>query len=329
MSVPTVQQYRSQLSKELHAPYRGKFPKLRVTSAGPNDIWAIDLCDFQNVTSSNDNYRYGFVTVDVYSRYAWVVPLRSKTASETLGALSRVIAESSGKPRAIWCDSGGEFLNKSWKAFCKKHSIEIYTTYGDSKSVIAERFNRTLKTTIHKRFTEYATNSWIDMLPEVLELYNNRRHRSIGTAPAEQYKSVPKEVEHKPLAKSDRRKPKYDIGSYVRIHRSKRVFEKGYSPNWSEEVFIVSSVKVPDDGSPMSYYLIDKLGEPIGGMFYEGDLQGVKYPNLHFVDAVLKTRKVRGKSEAFVSWVGLPEKFNQWIPQSDIRTSIPKKVVAQ
>ena len=191
------------------------------------------------------------------------------------------------KPAKMWVDEGGEFYNKRLTQYLKKEGIVRYSTYGEHKSCIVERFNRTLKTWMWKRFTAEQTRRWVDMLPKLISEYNHKEHAGIGRRPIEVVQGM------KPLLKvekSVRRMPAFELGDKVRISRVKRVFEKGYLPNWSYEVFTVVGRRIPYDGDPVTYTLEDGLGERIKGSFYEEEMQKAKYGEIQLVEKVLEQR---------------------------------------
>ena len=110
------------------------------------------------------------------------------------------------------------------------------------------------------------------------------------------------------------KKTNIKIGDWVRISRQKGIFEKGYLPRWSAELFKVITI-VYDD--PVRYEIEDYDGEHLKGSFYEQELQKVKYHDIWLVDKVLKTRNVKGDKQIFVSWVGMSPKYNSWISEKE------------
>ena len=134
-----------QLSKELHAPAPKKFPRRHVFVDGIDDVWAMDLADMSEWKMVNDGNAWMMNIVDVFSRYAWSVPMANKTAAVVLHAFKSVIEASGRKPAKTWVDEGTEFYNKQMTKFIDANSITRYSTYGEHKSMFVERFNRTLK----------------------------------------------------------------------------------------------------------------------------------------------------------------------------------------
>ena len=169
----------------------------------------------------------------------------------------KILDDSNGKPNKIWVDKGKEFYNNSFK---------MYSIHSEGKSVVAERFIRILKTKIYKYMTSISKNVYIDKLDDIVNEYNNTYHRTIKMKPADvkdnTYIDFKKEVNDKD--------PKFKVGDHVRISKYKNIFAKGYTPNWSEEVFVISKIK---NTVPWTYIINDLNGEEIIGTFYENVLQ--------------------------------------------------------
>ena len=137
-----------QLANELHKPIIRKFKKRKVYSSFRDNIWGVDLADMQSVSKYNNGIKYLFCAIDLFSKYAWVVPLKDKRGISIVNVFQKIISKC--KPNKIWIDQGGEFYNNLLKTFLKISNIEIYLTYIEKKSVVAERFIWTLKNKIFK-----------------------------------------------------------------------------------------------------------------------------------------------------------------------------------
>ena len=141
-----------QLANELHKPIIRKFKKRKVYSSFRDNIWGLDLADMQSLSKYNKGIKYLIYTIDLFSKYAWVIPLKDKKATSIVNAFQKVILEGR-KPNKIWVDQGSEFYSQSFKDFLKINNIEMYSTFNEGKSVVAERFIRTLKNKIFKHMT--------------------------------------------------------------------------------------------------------------------------------------------------------------------------------
>ena len=178
---------------------------------------------------------------------------------------------------------------------------------------MVERFNRTMKSRMWRHFTASSTNVYINVLPKLLEDYNNAKHRSIGMTPTEA--SDPENgrfIQQKSTSGLRGTIPRFRIGDEVRIAISKRHFEKGYTPNWTEEVFTVHEI-LPT--APITYRIRDLMNEHIQGSFYAQQLQKALQTKFR-IDKVL--RKHRG--QALVKWKGYSDKFNSWVPSKDLES---------
>ena len=149
------------------------------------------------------------------------------------------------------------------------NDIIIYSTHNESKSVVAERFIKTLKNKLYKHITVTGKNVYYDVLDDIVNEYNNTKHNTIKMKPKD-VKNNNKRVyidEHK------KKGARYNVGDRVRISKFKNIFAKGYTPNWSREIFIVNKI---NDTVPYTYNLKDLNGEEIIGSFYERELQKTK-----------------------------------------------------
>ena len=173
---------------------------------------------------------------------------------------------SNRKPNKTWVYHGSEFYNNKFKNFLKENDIEMYSTFNEGKSVVAERFIRTLKNEIYKRMTTIDINVYVDVLDDIVKKYNNTVHSSIKMNP----KDVTdiKYVEYS--EETNKKDPKFKIGDNVRISKCKNIFAKGCTPNWSEEVFVLNKIQ---NTVPRTYLINDLNGEEIKGSFYDIELQ--------------------------------------------------------
>ena len=185
----------------------------------------------------------------------------------------------------------------------KDNNIETYSIHNEGKSVVAERFIRTLKTKIYKYMTSVSKNVYIDKMDDIVGEYNNTYHRTIKMKPIDvkdnAYIDFKKELNDKVG------NPKFKVGDHVRISKYKNVFVKGYTPNWPEEVFVIKKVK---NTVPWTYIINDLNGEEITGKFYEKELQ--KTNQIEF--RIEKVIKIKG-DKLYVKWKRYDTSFNSWI----------------
>ena len=162
-----------QLANELHKPIIRKFKKRKVHSSFRDNIWGADLTDMQSLSKYNTGFKYLLCVIDLFSKYAWVIPIKDKKGTSIVNAFKKILSDSSRKRNKIWVGQGSEFYNKSFKDFLKINSIEMYSTYYEGKSVVAERFVRTLKNKIFKHMTAIQRNIYFDVLDDNFDKYNN------------------------------------------------------------------------------------------------------------------------------------------------------------
>ena len=197
----------------------------------------------------------------MFSKYAWVVPSKDKRGISIVNALQKIISKGR-KQNKIWVDHGREFYSKLFKRFLKINAIEMYSTYNKGKSVVTERFIRTLKNKIFKHTTAVSKNIYFDVLGDIIDKYDNTVDKTIKMKPIDVTSDSYAEYNED----SNVTKPKFKVGDHVRISKYKNIFAKGYTQNWSEEIFVVNRIK---NTVPWTYLISDLNVEPIIGSFYE------------------------------------------------------------
>ena len=118
----------------MHYPIIRKVNKTKLQSLLIDNIWGADLADIPLISKFDKRFRFLFCVIDIYSKYAWVIPLKDKKGITTTHAFQKILKESNRKPNKIWVDKYGEFYNKSMKSWLGKNDIEMYTTYNEGKS---------------------------------------------------------------------------------------------------------------------------------------------------------------------------------------------------
>ena len=204
----------------------------------------------QLISKFNKGFRFLLCVIDIFSKYAWVIPLKDKKGISIVNAFQKILKESNRKPNKIWVDKGSEFYNNSFKKWLKDKHIEMYSIHNKEKFVFPERFIRTLKTKIYKYMTSISKNVYINKLDDIVNKYNNTYHRTIKMKPVDNKDNT--YVDAMALHSADLRStklhsnkkvndknPKFKVGGHVRISKYENIFAKGYTPNWSEEIFVV------------------------------------------------------------------------------------------
>ena len=126
-------EFNYQLANELHKPIIKKFKKRKVYSSFEDNIWGVDLADMQSLSRYNRGFKYLLCDIDLFSKYAWVIPVKDKKGTSIVNAFKKLISKRQRKPNKIWVDQGREFYNQSFKHFLKINNIEIYSTYNEGK----------------------------------------------------------------------------------------------------------------------------------------------------------------------------------------------------
>ena len=272
----TLRKVRTWLSQQpaysLHKLVKRKFPHNRIVVPGIKYQYQADLADVSQVHRSNGGTRYLLTCIDVFSKYAWAVPLKSKESTAVTNAFKVVLAD--GAPRCLQTDKGREFLGRPFQELLRRNSIRFYTaTNPDIKCSVVERFNRTLRARIARYQTHRDTDKFIDVLPQIVRAYNHTLHRSINCRPVDVSKENEMQVWSELYGRSPNRAQKRHrlaLGDQVRLARGKGTFGRGYVLQWTDELFSIVSRRMADQPT---YTVQDFDGNVISGFFYEPELQ--------------------------------------------------------
>lgn len=307
-----------------------KTPNIRVS--GLNVQWSMDLMDVQNLSKENDGIRFLLILIDTLSKYLRIVALKQKSASTVLSGIKEVF-DSGVTCKTLRSDRGSEFKNHKLQNYLQSKGIRLFFANQASKASIAERVIRTIRGRLYRYFQANRTHRYVNILTDLVENYNSTPHRSLnGLAP----KDVTEENEADVWATlylkktntadilKKRKKTKravqykYKINDLVRLSHLKHVFRRGYNQQFTGEVFKIAK-RFHLQGIPM-YKVRDFHEELIEGDFYEADLQKVDKDkdSLWLVEKIIKKRRRKGVTEIFVKFESWPDKFNQWIKESDI-----------
>lgn len=304
---------RKGIAAELHKAARKNFPRRYVTIKGMNDLFQADLVEMRPYSSANKGNNYILTVIDTFSKKGWAKPLKTKKGEEVARNLQSIFEDLKQTPKYLQTDEGKEFFNVNVEAVLKKYGIKLYNTFTTQKASIVERFNRTLKSWMWKDFSEHGSYNWTEGLEKLLERYNTRKHRTIGLAPVEVNEKNAPEVLKRLMQKNlpPKKKNKFKVGDSVRISKYKHLFEKGYTPNWTTEIFVVDQVQRT---RPVTYKLRDFENQLIQGGFYEEELQKTKFKDVFLVEKILKTKG----DKVFVKWLGFDKKHNEWIDAENV-----------
>ena len=259
--------------------------------------------------------------IDILSKFGFAIPLKTKSGNELKQALIKIF-KTGRIPSKLQSDHGTEFLNRTVQNYLKTKNVHFFVTNSETKAAVIERFNRTLKNKMYRYFTYKNTWKYIDVLPDLMKSYNNSYNRSIRMKPVQVTKKNEATIWDTLYGKTFSApisRFAFKIGDKVRISKVKKTFEKGYTPNWSREIFTIAE-RLPR--RPPVYRVKDYDDEVLQGVFYKQELQKVqKEDELYQIETVIKKRKLKGKEqEYFVKWRGYPDKFNSWVPASSVES---------
>ena len=178
MGIKQNSRWTDALAEELHKPVTRKFKKSIVYARGVDNIWAVDLVDMKAFAKDNKGVKYLLTVLDIFSRYGWIAPLKTKTGVEVANALRLRQIFKERKPEKLWVDKGKLFYNKDVKSL-----IDIYSTENGEKASVVERWNRTMKEKMVKYFSANNTRKYIYVPDEMLKNYNETVHSSTKMTP--------------------------------------------------------------------------------------------------------------------------------------------------
>ena len=301
----------SQDAYTLHKQVRYRFPRRKTIVSGPSQQWQADLIDVSWLSQHNQGNKFLLACIDVFSKQAWVVPLKNKSGISLVAAFKSI---QHPLPKTLQTDKGTEFLNHTFQQWLKDHKVHFFTTENeDIKASIIEHFNRTLKTKLWRYFTHHDTLTVTDILESVVDVYNHTPHRSIGMAPNDVTSANKGRVWLRLYADPmTYKEPTLHVGDTVRISKARGAFKKGYLAQWTEEIFTIVKRK---STQPLTFVLADCSGEVLKGTFYPQELQKVnKTDSVYRVEKILK----RTKNRVFVKWWAYPDKINSWVNVKDL-----------
>ena len=237
----------------------------------------------------NRGYKYIFTNIDIFSKYAWSFPLKSKTIKDIKPCFEKIFKQR--KPKYICSDQESAFFSKEMLKFFEDNNVKIYYTYSNLKAVIIERFNRSLRKLMMKKFVKNNNTIWYNILLELIKTYNNRYHRIIKMKPIDVNETNEKYIK-KNFYTYDitNKKPKFKINDLVRISLKRReLFDKPTGNiKWSEELFRIYKV---NKSNVISYQIKDMNDEIIKGIFYEKELQLTKnITGEYIIEKISKTK---------------------------------------
>jgi hypothetical protein len=309
----------SQTVSQLHKPQVNIKEKNKyIVSLTPNEEWQCDLLDYQKYAKTNNGYKFIFICIDIFTRFAYCEPIKNKTPEELVKAIKKFEV----LPYIFYSDSGNEFKGVFKKYLHEMDILDIQAQVGDHFSLgIVDRFSKTLKNMIAKYMTAKKTTKYIDNIQNFMNIYNNTPHRSLNNIKPNMVTeskdnmlvvtsiNVAKQEYNKSLYKKEKEKIK--VGDSVRIKKSKNLFEKGYEITYSKEIYTVEKIEntsaILNNGN--KYKISDLLIVPKNSLEYsntekekvekENKIEKkIKQVGLSEND-IVKEKRVRKKKEVF------------------------------
>ena len=260
-------------SNAVHSKHRRiikrNFPRRKVISRFPFDLFMADLIEYPQLRFQNSNYRFILVMIDCFTRKLWAVPMKYKTAQWTADAFESIFKTFDKFPVHMVTDRGLEFYNSQVHKVFVNYGINHYSikTKSKWKASMVERVIRTLKTRLQRYFTKNKTKKWLNVLDQFVTNYNATPHSAHGLPPQdvshENQAKVYKRLYPDISLKTDCR---LKIGDKVRKIIEKDLFEKGYTANWSEEIYKINNIR--QSNGVCWYYLVSLDGKPVDGIWY-------------------------------------------------------------
>ena len=289
-----------QPANDFHKPIFRKCKKRKLYSSFRDNIWGVDLADMQSLSKYNKGNKYLLCAINLFSNYVWVIPIKYKKGTSIVNAFKKIISEG-GKPNKIRVDEGSKFYNNSFEEFLKINNIEIYSTYNEGKSVVAERFTRTLKNKIFKAISK---NVYFDVLDDIADKYNTA-HKTIKMKPIDVTEIVMLNTMKIHIKKNLNLK----LVTMLEFQNIKLFLRTDILQN-GQKVFVISKIK---NTVPWTYVISNLNGEEITESFYEKELQKTNQEKFR-IEQVLK----RKGDKLYVKWKGYNNRFNSWIDKKDL-----------
>jgi hypothetical protein len=285
-----------------------------------HEMWQADIMYLPDYKTESLGFKYLLCVIDVFSRKLYIRKLRKKDTATVVKNFDSIHTEVCATPSKIVVDKGSEFKSSTFQRYCDAHKVKLVFTYNDTKAAHVERAQRSFQNILYKVLEEHQTRDFIKFLPDVLRIYNNRKNRITGFSPNDaiqekNYKAVSKNLEKYYDSKNKKsKKPQYKIGDFVRIREKRQTFARGYHPYFTEEIFKISQV-LTNLAFPR-YVITNYAGdEEIKGTFYESELTLTNLETFK-VEKIIKKRKVKGKTEYLIKWLGYPSSQNSWVDSS-------------
>lgn len=247
-----------QVVEELHRGARKNFARRPYLMKAVDETFQADLIQLTQYAKENKNHNYILVVIDIFSKYAWTEPVKNKTAICVTNAMQSIFKRSDRICQKLHTDNGKEFFNKLFDKLMKSYNIHHYATFSVMKASIVERLNRTLQAKLWKMFSFRGNHRWINDIQKITESYNTIKHHTIKMKPCEVNHKNESNLLHTVYKNNSlfhvNEISRLKMNDFVRISKYKNIFEKGYTPNWSTEIFKISKIQAT---VPITYLIED------------------------------------------------------------------------
>ena len=274
------------------------------------------------LVEANHGYKYLFTTIDVFTKMAWVYPMKDNKCKTVMACFQDILRKCGDKPERLNSDRGSELVCKQFARFLKDNKIHHYLSYSLRKCPVIERFNLTFQRLLYKMMKHHNSYEWTQFIDHAMDIYLNRRHRTIKMSPLEAEKdeneSIVRQTYFEKYRKAEMKtqKAKFSVGDSVRIFKERGTFHRGYMEDFSEEIFTIS--KVLTNLPVPRYRLKEYNGDEVVGSFFQDELVRYEPPEFYEID-VIKTRGKGKKKQYLVHYRGWPSTYDEWKNASEMK----------
>ena len=298
----------------LHRAVKRRFERVPIYAEHIDSIWQMDTADVKHLKRHNDGIKYLLVIVDVLSRFAFVLAMETKKASQVIQAMKKIEKDYGRRPNRVVSDPGLEFQGE-FRKHLQKEGIGQLLLRKEQKAPLAERFIRTIKEKMIKFMTANDTKRYIDVLGDLVHSYNYAVHSRMKMRPAdvrpedeEKIKQTLFGKHYTPLTE----KEKFRVGDLVRIVKKRKPLEKGTEKTTTDEVFIVKFVD--RSHSPRILFVLEDIkGDIVKGRFYSEELVKVRQvsdPREYMRSGQKRVKTTKRQTQEFKTYTGWRRKHD-------------------
>ena len=328
-SIPTYQKYRTAKKPRIYNPYfvRTKRKVFQSDLLFMRNPTAIDKnISMNRMIKDNNGFQYILIVQDVFSRKIWATPLKRKDKETVIEALKNIFNQLQPfhKDARLIVDRGSEYLNNNVRNYMNRIGVSIsHSSTGHAAHV--ERANLSLQRLLYTNIAHENNQKaqWIRFLEKAVRIMNNRYHRIIKMSPNEAEMDINKNkvneamaiYRHKAIIKEQtksfkKKQSRFQVGDHVRLYKYRTLFSRGYSRNFTTEVYEIKTIL---GHLPITMYMLQDLdGEEIDGNFYPEELSLVT-GNVFKVERIIRRALINGRRMIFVKWEGYPDSYNSWV----------------